>query len=183
LIHQDYNTQIVRLEWTIEEANDLQRLTFRVGNLNTETVYETDSVDVIDDDLVHGLDAGFATSATYTQVGTFDGSGDRPETSPEEFVIFDGGNGSGQEFWNELEMLVRDNQLWIWWNKTLIPPNTSASASLPTPISINTPYFPVNEGCGKFGMRMFPGALVRSVSVSPQIINFNEFTNGNIKVV
>jgi len=79
--------------------------------------------------------------------------------------------------------MIRDNQLWIWWNKLLIPPDPTANSALPQPVTIDTPYYPVNSGKGKLGLRMFPGTRVREVEIQGQTRLFNEFTNGNIKIV
>lgn len=185
LVHQDYDAPCLRLDWEVEPASNIQRVRFRTGNLNTGLAYSEDAGSP-KDDFVRGLDPGFVVSATYSQAGFWSGIGSKPQTSLDEFSIYDGGavlGGAVDEFWNELEVMIRDNQLWIWWNKLLIPPDPTANTALPTPVTIDTPYFPVNSGKGKLGLRMFPGTRVREVEVQAQTRLFNEFTNGNIKIV
>ena len=185
LVHQDYNAQIVRLEFTIEAGSNVQRLQFKVGTLDTSLAYEQNIVSTRDD-FVRGLSSGYTVSAKYSQAGLFSGVGSKPLCVPDVFAIYDGGAVSGgaqSEYWNELEIMVRDGQLWIWWNKLLIPPDPDANALLPTPVVTTTPYFNVNNGFGKVGLRMFPGAVVRSCELRSQIVQFNEFVNGNLKIV
>jgi hypothetical protein len=150
--------------------------------------YEEDIGDDVDD-FVRGLAPGYAVSAIYSQAGTFTGVGTQPSASPEGFIVYDGGavvGGTQDEFWNRLEVMVRDDQVWIWWNQLLIPPSATLSSSLPTPVEVNTPYFPVTQDpdkqFGKFGLRMFPGAKVRRMDLRTQITLFNEFTYGQLEV-
>lgn len=185
LVHQDYNSQIVRLEFTLEPGSNVQRLQLKVGNLNTSLLYEQD-ISTPRDDFVRGLSPGYAVSAQYSQANLYNGTGSKPLSVPDAFVIYDGGavlGGSRSEYWNELEVMIRDNQLWVWWNKLLIPPDPDANLLLPTPVTINTPYFNINDGYGKFGLRMFPGAVIRSCELRTQTVQFNEFVNGNLKIV
>lgn len=185
LVHQDYNSQVIRLEFTIEPGSNVQRLQFKVGNLNTSLPYEQD-ISTPRDDFVRGLSPGYAVSAQYSQADLYNGTGNKPLSVPDAFVIYNGGavlGGSQSEYWNELEVMIRDNQLWVWWNKLLIPPDPDANLLLPTPVTINTPYFNVNNGYGKFGLRMFPGAVIRSCELRTQTVQFNEFVNGNLKIV
>lgn len=185
LVHQDYDSQIVRLEFTIEPGSNIQRLQFKVGTLNTGLLYDQ-NISVPKDDFVRGLSPGYAVSAQYSQAGFFDGVGNKPISVPDAFVIYDGGavlGGAESEYWNELEVMIRDGQLWIWWNKLLIPPDQDANLLLSTPVTINTPHFNVNTGYGKCGLRMFPGAKVRSCELKTQAFQFNEFVNGNLKIV
>jgi len=185
IVHQDYNSQAIRLDWEIEPASNIQRVRFRVGNLNTGLPYDQDGGSV-KDDFVRGLEPGFTVSLQYSQAGFWNGLGNKPQTTLPEFAIYDGGavtGGSNPEFWNTLEVMVRDDQLWIWWNGLLIPPDPSSNTALAFPVSISTPYFPVNTGTGKTAMRMFPGTAIRAMEVQAQGHYFNEFTNGNLKIV
>lgn len=186
LVHQDYNSPVLRLDWEVEPASNIQRLRFRVGNLNTGLPYDGDLPATAKDDFVRGLDPGYVVSATYSQAGFWTGLGNKPATSIDEFAVYDGGAviGSAQsEFWNELEVMVRDGQMWVWWNKLLIPPDPTANSGLPTPVNINTPYYPIPIQKGKIAMRMFPGMKVRQFEIHSQAQLFNEFTNGNLKIV
>jgi len=185
LVHQDYDSPCLRIDWEVEPASNIQRVRFRTGNLNTGLPY-SDDIGSPKDDFVRGLNPGYVTSAVYSQAGFWTGIGSKPQTSLDEFSIYDGGavlGGAVDEFWNELEVMIRDNQLWIWWNKLLIPPDPTANSALPQPVTIDTPYYPVNSGKGKLGLRMFPGTRVREVEIQGQTRLFNEFTNGNIKIV
>jgi hypothetical protein len=78
--------------------------------------------------------------------------------------------------------MLRGQQVWVWWNGLLIAPNTAISAALPNPVSVTTPYFPINRTrqFGKFGMRMWPGATLRSAVISSQAQAFSEFSYGQL---
>jgi len=188
LLHQEYNSPIVRVEFSYNSATGLVELQFKVGVLDMSLPYEEDIDDDIDD-YVRGLAPGYVVSAVYSQAGTFSGVGTQPSASPEGFIVYDGGSvigGTQDEFWNRLEVMVRDNQVWIWWNQLLIPPSATLSSSLPTPVDISTPYFPIEQDpdkqFGKIGLRMFPGSKVRRLDVRTQITLFNEFTYGQLEV-
>ena len=142
------------------------------------------------DDYVRGLEAGYAVSAIYSQAGTFTGVGSQPSATPDGFVVYDGGTqigGSQNEYWNRLEIMVRDDQIWIWWNQLLIPPSTTLSSGLATPVTINTPYFPIdidaNRQFGKFGCRMWPGSTLRRMDIRTQMTTFSEFSYGQLEVI
>jgi hypothetical protein len=142
------------------------------------------------DDFVRGLSPGYAVSAIYSQAGVFSGVGTQPEASPSGFVAYTGGGvvgGALSEYWNNLEIMHRDNQVWIWWNRLLIPPSTLLSGALPTPVSIDTPYFPVTvpptKLFGKYGVRMWPGATIRNIDVKTQANMFSEFAYGQLALV
>lgn len=188
VLHQEYNCPIVRLEFAINPITNLVELQFKVGTLDMATKYEDDTVDDIDD-YVRGLAPGYAVSAVYSQAGTFTGVGTQPDATPEGFVCYDGGaqiGGPLDEYWNRLEIMLRDNQVWIWWNQLLVPPNTVLSSNLPYPVSISTPYFPIElnnyRPFGKVGARLWPGAMVRRFDVRTQITLYNEFTFGQLEI-
>jgi hypothetical protein len=141
------------------------------------------------DDFVRGMAPGYAVSAVYSQAGTFSGVGIQPESQPAGFVVYDGGAvlaGDLPEYWNRLEVMLRDGQIWIWWNRLLIPPNSALSASLPTPVTVTTPYFPLlldgMKPCGKVGFRLWPGSTVRRMDLRTQMTIFNEFVYGQLEV-
>jgi hypothetical protein len=188
LLHQDYNNPIVRLEFGYSPATGLVELQFKIGTLDMGLGYEEDLADDLDD-FVRGLSPGYAVSAVYSQAGTYTGVGTQPVASPTNFVVFDGGaqiGGNQDEYWNNLEIMLRDNQVWIWWNQLLVPPSTSLSAGLTTPVNIDTPYFSIatddNKPYGKIGARMWPGAMVRRISVKSQLHNFSEFAYGQLQI-
>lgn len=185
LVHQDYNAQTLRIDWEVEPASNIQRIQFKCGNLNTGIMYERDGTSV-KDDFVRGLDPGYVVSSIYSQAGFWSGIGTKPQASLNEFSILDGGaviGGAQDEYWNELEVMIRDGQLWIWWNKLLIPPDPNLNAALPTPVNVETPYYPIRSQRGKLAMRMFPGTRVREIEIKSQAQLFNEFTYGNLKIM
>jgi hypothetical protein len=81
--------------------------------------------------------------------------------------------------------MYRDGETWIWWNSLQIGPDTIASASLPSPVTVNSPYFPLNPqvSVGKVAFRLFPGALVRQVQISDQLESFNEYSKSGIQLI
>lgn len=188
LLHQEYSTYVVRAEFSYDQATELVQLQFKVGFLDMSLPYEEDIPSDLDD-FVRGLAAGYTVSAIYSQAATYTGVGIQPEASPAGFVVYDGGavvGGDQAEYWNRIEIMVRDSQVWIWWNGLLIPPSTTLSAALPSPVTINTPYFPItynaNRPQGKMGLRLWPGSTVRRVDVRTQITMYSEFTYGQLEV-
>jgi hypothetical protein len=188
LLHQEYSATIVRAEFSYNESSQVVDVQFKVGHLDMSLPYEEDVLDDVDD-FVRGLAPGYAVSGIYSQAGTYSGIGSQPSATPEGFVVYDGGaqiGGSQSEYWNRLEIMVRESQLWIWWNQLLVPPSSVLSASLPTPVNVQTPYFPIdydpNRSFGKFGARLWPGATVRRMDVRTQISLFSEFSYGQLEV-
>lgn len=190
LLHQEYTSPVVRVEFGFNPATELVEVQFKVGTLDMSVPYEDDQAGDDVDDYVRGLAEGYAVSAVYSQAGTFTGVGAQPDASPEGFVVYDGGaqvGGTQDEYWNRLEIMVRDDQVWIWWNQLLIPPSTTLSSSLPSPVSVDTPYYPIdvdpNRQFGKFGCRMWPGSTLRRFDLRTQMTIFSEFTYGQLEVV
>ena len=136
------------------------------------------------DDYVRGLKPGYAVSTEYSQDDTWDGTGTPPASTVEGFYVYDGGDVDGTEYWNTLEVMLRAGQVWVWWNGLLVAPSAALSNALATPVDIGTPYFPLATGRshGKFGMRLWPGAKVRKVSVRTQPRVFSEFTYGQLEL-
>lgn len=185
IVHQDYNSPVIRIDWEVEPLSNIQRIQFKIGYLNTGLLYEKDGLSP-KDDFVRDLEPGFIVSSIYSQAGVWSGVGSKPLTSLAEFGIYDGGSaigGAQDEYWNKIELMIRDNQLWLWWNGLLIPPDPDSNAALSTPVTISTPYYPISIGKGKTALRMFPGTRVREMQIMSQTILFNEFTNGNLKIV
>lgn len=190
LLHQEYSCPIVRVEFSFDDDTGLVQVQFKVGTLDMSLPYEEDVLADDSDDFVRGLADGYAVSAVYSQTAAFTGVGTQPDASPEGFVVYDGGaqiGGTLSEYWNTLEIMVRDNQVWIWWNRLLIPPSTTLSQALSSPVTITTPYFTidqdVNRQFGKVGVRMWPGAKLRRMDVGTQIRSFSEFLYGQLEVV
>jgi hypothetical protein len=192
LLHAEYNAAACRLEFSINDTSDAEsvQLQFKVGILDMGEPYELDrSVDP-SDDYVRGMKPGdFAVSKIYTQDGFVVTGTESPESDPENFRVNFGGflpspiDGE-LERWNELEIMYRDEQIWIWWNRLLIPPDATESSTLPTPVAVNTPYFPVASTIevGKIAMRLWPGAVLRKIEVRDQPVGFNEFTYGQLEI-
>lgn len=189
LLHQEYDATVVRVEFSYDSETGLIETQFKVGTLDMSLPYEGDDADDDADDFVRGLAAGYAVSAVYSQDAPFTGVGTQPTSSPEGFVVYDGGTqvgGTQAEYWNTLEIMLRDNQIWIWWNRLLVSPSSTLSAALASPVDIDTPYFTVEADAartfGKTGLRLWPGAKVRRVDVRTQITLFNEFIYGQLEV-
>lgn len=189
LLHQEYSSPILRVEMSYNESTQVIDAQFKVGMLDMTLPYEEDVLDDDVDDYVRGLAPGYAVSAIYSQAGPFSGVGSQPDATPEGFVVYDGGaqiGGSQSEYWNRLEVMVRDSQVWIWWNNLLIPPSSSLSANLPDPVDISTPYFPIEFNTyrpfGKYGARLWPGASVRRFDIKTQISLFSEFSYGQLEI-
>lgn len=192
LLRQDYSGPCVRLQFTVNNTTHAEavQLQVKVGILDMSVPFECHEPSSPEDDLVRGLGPGYTVSKVLVQNGFIsDGIGHGIVSSPPGFRVYKGGElpapVAGQtERFNDLEIMFRDNQIWIWWNGMLIPPDTIASANLPTPVAVNTPYFPIHPQIriGKFALRMFPGAVVRSVELRDQLFPFNEFTHGQLEL-
>lgn len=183
LLHQEYSCPLLRIEFTYDQSTGLVGVQFKVGTLDMSEPYEGDIADDVDD-FVRGLATGYAVSALYTQAGTYTGIGTQPASSLDGFVVLEGGaqlGGDQSEYWNKLEVMLRDNQVWIWWNQLLIPPNDSLSG-----FTIGTPYFPITQNPvkrdGKVGLRLWPGSKVRRMDVRTQLSTYSEFTYGQLEI-
>ena len=191
LLHSDYTVPAVRLQFSVNRISGQEsvQLRFVVGTLSMSTAYDLNSFDD-DDDFVRGFLPGeYAVSDNFIQLGFIsDGVGSDVSSNPSEFKVYNGGLlpapiGNESEKWNELQLMKRDNQLWIWWNGYLVAPSTSESAKLPTPVAINSLYFPINSlPIGKAGMRLWPGSVVREVSISDQNEGFNEYMRSRLQI-
>jgi len=146
--------------------------------------------DDFSDDFVRDFTPGtLAVSKIMTQDGFLVTGTEEVASNPTGFKVFEGGflpvpiDGE-EERWNELEVMYRDGQLWVWWNKLLVPPDPALSAALETPVSITTPYFPVPPlvEVGKVGLRLWPGTVIREVEIRDQLFSFNEFVHGQLEL-
>lgn len=191
LLHLDVTTAALRLQFSINNLSSAEsvQLQFRAGELSMCQPYELDISSGAIDDLVRGFTPSkFTVSKNYIQQG-FITSIENPPVSDPGFVVYKGGflpipvDGLNERF-NELMLMYRDSQLWVWWNRLLITPDPILNAALPTPVTVNTPYFPVESAqpIGKVVFRLWPGASMRQVEVRDQLINFNEFSYGQLKL-
>jgi hypothetical protein len=189
LLHQDFTASAVRLEFSVNDAEDAEsvQLQVRAGTLSMTEPYELDVTAQRNDDLVRGFLPGkFSVSKIMTQQG-FITSIETPVTDPEDFRVYKGGflpapiDGLTERF-NELEIMYRQNQMWIWWNKLLVTPDPILTSKLPTPVVVNTPYFPVESAAtiGKVIFRLWPGTVIRQIEVRDQLKQFNEFSYGQL---
>lgn len=192
LVHQDYSSPCLRIEFSVNTTTDAEavQMQFKGGILDMSEPYELDSALLPEDNLVRGMRPGeYAISGTFTQDGFISTGVETPESDPSDFYVYEGGplpaEIDGQtELWNRLRVMYRDNEMWVWWNGMLVTPNTAASAALPTPVGVNTPYFPVTSDLtvGKVGLRLWPGAVVREFEVRDQLEQFNEFKYGQLEL-
>lgn len=189
LLHEDYNSTVVRLEFLRDVNSSVLYLQAKVGTLDMARAYEDDMAGSLDD-LIRGMAPGYAVSNIYTQADIFTGVGAQPSTNVSGFVMYEGGavvGGASAEYWNRVEIMVRDNQVWVWWNKLLIPPNAERSAALATPVNISTPYFVIPQDTytsfGKYGVKMFPGSKIRQMDVRTQMTLMNEFVYGQLNLI
>ncbi len=190
IMHADYTSPALRLEFSVNATTESQsvQLQMSAGKLSMKTPYNLDRL-ALDgkpypyDDFVRGFAPGeFTVSKIYTQVGFIsDGVGTGATADVDGFKVYDGGllpsvvNGQTEQ-WNDLTIMAIDTQLWVWWNGLLISPDPELSSKLPTPVAVNSPYWPVNRHIiGKVGLRLWPGAIVKEMSVSDQLKHFNQF--------
>lgn len=187
LLHQEYGGLCVRIEFT-QDGDEIQAQ-FKVGTLDMATGYESDITDDVDD-YVRGLAAGYTVSSIYTQSASYSGVGTVPTVNYDGWLVYDGGLPTGTdagttEYWNELEIMYRSGQVWIWWNNWLIPPNAELNSALDTPVVTNTPYFPVTDPTneyGKFGMRLWPGARIRRILLRAPTRNYSVYSRGQLEL-
>jgi len=188
LCHQEFNNTILRCEfWQLPSGTVLNQ--FKVGTLDMSRGYEDDNIGS-SDDLVRGLAPGYSVSAKYQQSSTYTGVGTLPTTNLAGYIAYEGGavvGGTASEYWNRLEVMVRDDQLWVWWNKLLIPPDAKESAALPSPVKITNPHFTIpydsTNAFGKYGVRMFPLSSLRRVDIRAQMTLMSEFAYGQLDIV
>lgn len=179
LLSRDFTTNAVRIIC----GKTLNTYFMRVlsGVLGMGTLYQSNGAGDLDD-YIRGFEAGYVVSTTYAQDGLWDGLGTPPDSNVSGFNIVSGTAGTGTERWNRLEVMVKDNRLWMWWNGLLIPPNTQSSALLPVPVNITSQYYPFEPiyDLGKLVLRMWPGLVIRRAQVMTQNVHVNEYQNGQI---
>lgn len=192
LLREDYNSPCVRCEFSVDEtpATPSVQLQIKVGILDMQVPYDLNrSLDPLDD-LVRGLAPGYSVSKVMTQDGFIVTGNENPQSDPSGFRVYKGGYLSVPidgmtEAWNVLEIMYRDNQVWVWWNGLLVPPDPTESIHLPNPVVVNTPYFPLisNVELGKVAMRLWQGATVRKAEIYGQNVRYNEFQHGQLTMV
>ena len=191
LLHEEYTAPCARLEFSVNSNTGAESVQFQVkgGILDMGEPYELD-IDLPEDNYVRGMRPGeYTISRIYTQDGFIATGVETPAADPSGFKVYSGGPLETEidgltELWNVLEVMYRDDQLWIWWNGEIIPPDTASSAALPTPVGVNTPYFPLVSPVevGKVGLRLWPGAVIREVAVYAQLTQFNEYKYGQLEL-
>ena len=191
LLHQEYNCPAVRLEFSVNDQTDAEsvQLQVRAGILDMSQPYEFDVSGGRLDDLVRGFKPEkVAVSKIMTQQG-FITSIETPAADPDNFKVYKGGflpipiDGQTERF-NELEIMYRQSQIWVWWNKLLVTPDPILTSALEPAVVVNTPYFPAESATpiGKVGFRLWPGAIVRQVEIRDRLVNFNEFAYGQLRL-
>ena len=193
LLRQDYTSPCIRFQFGVNATSGAEavQMQVKVGFLNMAVPFELNTFSSPIDDLVRGMAPGYTASKVFIQNGfILDGVGSGVTSNPSGFKVFKGGElpapVAGQvERWNDLIVMQRDNQVWIWWNGLLVSPDTIVSANLSTPVVVNTPYFPIHSQIevGKFALRMFPGAVIRSVDVRDQLEHYNEFLLSQLELI
>jgi hypothetical protein len=188
LLHQEYSCPAVRLEFSVNDEVNAEsvQLQVKAGILDMSKEYELDSTSHPTDDLVRGFaDLEYAVSKIMTQQG-FITSIETPEADPSGFVVYKGGytGTDNDDKFNELEIMYRQGQIWVWWNKLLVTPDPTESAALEPAVGVNTPYFPVNwdKPVGKVAFRMFPGASMRQIEIFDRLIMHNEYLYGQLSL-
>ena len=165
ILREDFTTPAIRFQFFQNNTNlTLQVL---VGTLDMGEVYPFDSTN----NSVKGFTIGFQVSKTFIQEGIItDGVGNNAVSNTPGFKIFKGGTIKSKEVWNDVVVMCRDNQVWIWWNGLMVSPDPDACLALPYPVTATTKYFPIAPklSSGKTGLRLFPGAVVRSISIADQ---------------
>ena len=192
LIHDDYTTPAVRLEFSVNDNTNAESVQLQVvsGLLDVSEQYQLNLGSDVSDDFVRDFRPGTKiVSQIMTQDGFITTGTETPDATPDGFRVLDGGTipipiGGESELWNTLEIMYRNGEMWVWWNGLVVPPDPSLSAQLPTPVSVTTPYFPVDPTIevGKVGLRLWPGAIVREVEIRDQLVSFNEFTYGQLEL-
>ena len=193
LLHQDYSAPAVRFQFATDytSGENAVQLQVIVGILDMSVAYPLTTSADPRDDYVRGFTPGYTVSKIMIQNGFItDGIGIGVQSNPPEFRCYVGGElpapVQGQtEAWNNVQILYKDGQCWVWWNDFLISPDTVLNAALPSPVAVSTPYFPLRTltPIGKCGLRLCPGAAIRSVAVRDQSMSFSEYTNAQMAIV
>lgn len=196
ILHDDYDSYCCRLEFMVNNTtgSEAVQLQFKVGILDMDTEYDFDDPSETWDNLIKGFrPQSYSVSRWFVQDGFWSGPG-TTVGDPVNFVTYPGGLVLGEESWNKLEIMCRNNQLWIWWNEMIVTPDPAENASIsPAPVAdISNPYFdltgsdshgiPAAPAMGKVGLRLWPGSKIRSVDIRDQAKSFNELSHGQLEI-
>ena len=192
LLHQDYTAPAIRFQFdtNYSSGSEAVQLQVIVGILDMSVAYPFATVNDPRDDYVRGFSPGYTVSRVFVQQGFIsDGKGIGVVSIPPEFRVYTGGElpapvQGETEKWNDVEILYKDGQLWLWWNSMLVSPDTILSSQLPSPVAVTSPYFPLRtlSPIGKCAMRLWPGSVVRSTEVRDQTLGFSEFTRAQMAI-
>jgi hypothetical protein len=191
LLRHDYTSPCLRIESSVNNntGSESVQMQFKAGILDMSEPYELNLTNP-KDNFVRGLRPGeFTVSRIYTQDGFITTGVETPEATPSGFAVYYGGtlpaavNGR-TEIFNELELLFKEDQLWVFWNGLLITPDAESSAALAEPVAVNTPYFPITTDLpvGKVAFRLWPGAVIREIEVRDQIRFASEYMYGQVEL-
>lgn len=180
----NYTTPVLRLEFSIvdQTTNKTAQLQFKAGILDMTYPYELNAPDTVTDNLVRGLRPNaYTVSKVYSQTNFVSDPNDTSNisTSDNNFIIYNGGyyNTAGDEQWNQLEILYRAPQLWVWWNNLLITPLGDPTSIDSNANPTSTQYFPmdIDFPVGKIGLRLWPGAKIRQIEIRDKLRLINEY--------
>ncbi len=191
LLRHDYTSPCLRIESSVNTNTGAEsvQMQFKAGILDMSEPYELNLTSP-KDNYVRGLRPGeFTVSRIYTQDGFIETGVETPASTPSGFVVYKGGtlpspvNGR-TELQNELEIIYKENHLWVYWNGLLITPDAASSAALAEPVAVNTPYFPVESdlAVGKVAFRLWPGAVIREIEIRDQIALASEYMHGQVEL-
>lgn len=188
ILHEDYTSPAVRLLFGHADGTDatssdnLITMQAQVGTLGMCVGYELDVTGgtYTTDNFIRGFKPGYAVSSAYAQTGTAATDAETVISVPTGFRVYDGSVVSNVEWFNVVKVLVVDSQVYIWWNDLPITPSATLSATLPTPVSINSSFFPIEDEItyGKFGVKLWPGAKVRRIVTRMNLEKFTPFSLG-----
>lgn len=180
ILHEEYRSPAARLKFGFNNTHDIS-LQPQVGILDP-TMHYSGSGGVAD--LAGAMMPGYAVGTTNWQNGATSSGTGATTSAPAGFIVYTGAKPGGTEVFNVLQVLVFDQQLWLWWNGLLMAPNSIDSGLLATPVDIATPYYPITDVVeyGKFGVRLFPGAKIRRFIVRSKPIKFSQYSLGQLEV-
>lgn len=191
LLRHDYSSPCLRIESSVNDniGSESVQMQFKVGMLDMSEPYELNLTNS-KDNYVRGLRPGqFTVSRIFTQDGFIETGAETVTSEPSAFVVYKGnsvaGSNGSTELFNDLEVIYKDDQLWIFWNGLLVTPDPVSSAALEEPVVVNTAYFPLisDMETGKVALRMWPGAVVRQVEIRDQLIKKSEYMYGQLEIL
>lgn len=189
VLHEEYTTPAARLQFRHNISGHDIEMTPIVGTLDMSVEYHP--LDISGSGFITGgeqsglLDnfvqdfSTYEDGSTYWQIGSAETSTSGLDVSTEGFYILNGGViaqgsvGAGTEYYNVLKIMVNESQVWMWWNNLLLPPAGSSN-----------PYYTITDVVkyGKFGLRLWPGALLRRAVVRSKMHMFSEYSLGQLEL-